>query len=747
MKVKLRNKGARVRKQIAGGFMSPEWVKNPDLAEPYIKRAAKAGYFAWVMFTRQMKQSIEHPRVHAAMKKISRLMHKHGIKFILDTDPTWWAEELIEERPETALWCITPARTTAVNGAFYKLVPAPGVKSPQHVFKEVSALYIFPDGKPRLLKKKDYSFDWQNRNKPMDGTDIKGRIKNGYSGPVLIYVAVTQSALIDHAHPSYLKMQRKLLNCYRDVKIDGVCWDEPGKGHGKLTEFRAGEGLLALFKERNGYDLRSKLIYLDHFDGTPEAVRVRGDYFSTMSDMHYRAQQAHNRHARRLWGKDIICGSHQTWSGLPCDLGAGVMDHIKLGELLTGAWTDGGVDFERKINAFPLMLADSIKKELCQRDSYYNNWSYSPSVELNKFFLRYMTLYHINTFIHTYSYHSETLCNMQVEPIKSVYDKEQIMLDRFDQLVGERLSDTDVAIWYGWEGYAAAPKWCARATYTFFQNISLILTDRGVYGDFVSGPAIAGAKIENKRLVMGENSYRVIVVPNAHAIPREVYRALIRAAKAGVKVVFTGLPPQFTETGNKIDFCKTMSVEPVTISDFENALAANDVSIPIDAWEPLFVDMVCPVTPLEATVQQNSERECIALKAPRGELYWMPGLDPREDLVDLIEPWCESKVEIYSPNAYSRVFSNRDDANDFVLVLAPREGTPGMGLVPERLVQGEIRRPDTKHVKLKVLARVNGKELRVAGAPWCAIHFVDGKIVAYLADDSMRIQYDGKKIL
>jgi len=280
-----------------------------------------------------------------------------------------------------------------------------------------------------------------------------------------MYLAVTQSSFLDHAHPAYLRMQRKILNAYRDVQLDGVCWDEPGKGHGSLTIFRAGEGFLALFKQRNGYDLRDKLIYLDHFDGTREAVKVRCDYFGTLSDMHYHAQDEHNRQAQRLWGRDIIRGTHQTWSGLPLDLAAGVMDHFKLGEVLTGAWTDGGVDFERKIGAFPLMLADSIKKELAQRDSYYNNWSFGPSVELNKFFLRFMTLYHVNTFIHTYSYHSETLSNMQVEPIRSAYDQEQVMLDRFDQLIDERLSDTDVAIWYGWQGCGSAEMVCPRNLY------------------------------------------------------------------------------------------------------------------------------------------------------------------------------------------------------------------------------------------------------------------------------------------
>jgi len=152
MKLKLNDPRARVRKQIAGGFMSPQWVKNPELAEPYIKRAARAGYFAWVMFNRQMKQTVEHPRVHKAMKRIGRIMHAHGLKFILDTDPTWWAQEVIEEHPAAALWCIIPAQTTAVDGAFYKLVPGPAKKSPQYVMREISALYILPGGKPRLLK-------------------------------------------------------------------------------------------------------------------------------------------------------------------------------------------------------------------------------------------------------------------------------------------------------------------------------------------------------------------------------------------------------------------------------------------------------------------------------------------------------------------------------------------------------------------------------------------------------------------
>jgi len=56
--------------------------------------------------------------------------------------------------------------------------------------------------------------------------------------------------------------------------------------------------------------------------------------------MNFIAQERHNRYAKKIFGKHLIFGTHQTWSGIPTDLAGGVMDYFHLGKVLTAAWTD-----------------------------------------------------------------------------------------------------------------------------------------------------------------------------------------------------------------------------------------------------------------------------------------------------------------------------------------------------------------------------------------------------------------------
>lgn len=737
MKFCLKSDQWDARKQVCGCFLSPEWVQRPKLAEPYVQRAAAAGFSGWLTFTRQMKQTILEPRVHDAVAALCRIVHRHGLKLILDTDPTWWAEDMIERDADCALWALTPVETKASYGRFDCHVEGPRTHR-QIGLQEICAAYIRKGGQWRRLPEGALELDWQSAR--LTGIDVRGRVRGGYHGPVRMYLAMSCTSLLDHASPAYLRMQRELLERYADIPLDGVAWDEPGKGHSSLTTFRAGRGFLDFFRARRGYDLRERLIHLDSCHETPEAVRVRLDYYGVLSDMHYRCQDRHNRLARKLWGKDIICGTHQTWSGLPADLGAGVQDHFRLAGVLTAAWTDGGVDIERKYYTFPLMLADSIKKERGFRDCYYNDWTYDGRVDDYRFFNRFKTLFHVNTFTHTYSDHSEGLANMRFEPLRRAFEADVELQDRLDALIGERRAHTDVAIWYGWEGYAALPKWCARAAYTWFANTSLALVDAGLYGDFVSSPALAKAVVDGGRLRVNGRPYGVVVLPYAHVLPAAAYRTLRQAARAGVGVVFCGPPPAFTTEGKPIAFHEDAGTDAVRVAEFEDALRAGGVNIAPNAWEPPYIDAVCPVRTRACRSVRNAEDEIVLVQGRESGICWMPGLDPRQDLVDAVRPWCRSPAAVFSANAYHRLFVDARQPDDLVIVIAPREGVPGWTLIPECYAGRERKRPAAKPVDLDALVRVSGCEIRVRGRQWCALRVVGGRLTEWLADDDVCVE-------
>ena len=203
-------------------------------------------------------------------------------------------------------------------------------------------------GIPAVFKQTDSGFQrlsnadvaWQSMN-ANDGVIVTGTVKGGGEDKLIFYVDFKTFTFADVVHPVYLKAQRKLLDMYRGIPLDGIGWDEPGKGIALVDTFKTGEGFSCLFQQRNGYSLEDRLVWLDHGDGSAEAIKVRCDYYRTLVEMNYCAQKAFNLYAKEIFGRDLMLGTHQTWSGLPMDFTAGCMDYFKLGKLLTAAWTDG----------------------------------------------------------------------------------------------------------------------------------------------------------------------------------------------------------------------------------------------------------------------------------------------------------------------------------------------------------------------------------------------------------------------
>jgi hypothetical protein len=469
-----------------------------------------------------------------------------------------------------------------------------------------------------------------NFQKPDIGIFLKGKLTDGYSGRLVFYVAVKTFGVVDEAHPLYLKGQEELLDTYADIPLDGFAWDEPGKGMGDLSCFKAGAGFLSFFKKLNGYELRPNLIYLDHLDDTPKAVKVRCDYYRTLSEMNFMAQEKHNRYAKKIFGEHLILGTHHTWSGIPADLAAGVMDYFHLGKVLTAAWTDGGWDnAELKYSAFNFMLVEGIKKELGLRDAYYNDWAHTvPTIENMRFANRFKMLFHINWFNHCFSDFSEGLVNFRHEPLRSFAKEDVANLGRFDNLVKDDfIPHSDVAFLYTWKGIASASKWLTRLFCTAITNTAFHLVDKGLFAGMMSGAGILKAKIGKGYFTVGHLKYKVLVIPFATAIAELTYQKAMQISEAGVPVIFFGPPPEFiAESGKNIagDFAKRVGMKPFTFKQYESAYAERQALPGLGEWEPSWVDFSYPVSLTKGEKTENREGKILYLKAPSQPLYYLP---------------------------------------------------------------------------------------------------------------------------
>ena len=731
------------RIQYAGLCLSPDWIRDPDIALPYLRAVADDGYRGLFIFLRHMKLSLFEVPVHDAIKDIVAAGQRLGLTMFLDDDPKWWGEVCAERHAEATMRVIQPVEAKVLAGTFEIHVPIPGMGKGQVLFDRLAAAFVPRDGTYRPLPLSKLRFEWTNMGgRPRWSVCIRGTVPGAYQGPLVLYPVFRSFGWIDMAHPCYLKMQKELVDFYAGIPLDGFGWDEPGAGKSTVGGYKTGVGFERLFRRLCGYELAPNLIYLDHCDGTEKAVGVRYDYYRALAEMHYRAQQAHNQYARRRAGRDLVFGSHQTFSGVPLDLGNGAMDYFRWGKVLTAAWTDGSWDFLPRNLIFHLMLADGIRKELGLRDAYYNDWTASlPAVENMRFATRCKMLFHVNWFNIFFSDFNEGEASPMSEPLHSASRREAANLDRFDAFLGGHFRPRgDVAMLYSWEGIATAPLRVSRSYFAAIQNAALCLTDRNIGTDILSPASLARGRISKDGFAVNGQRYKAIVVPYPHALPETAYEALLKIAAAGIPVIVFGLPPQFAlgEPGTRKvgdDFAKRVGFRPFGHQDFLDACAAQGPLAGSEDWEPGWMDAVFPVSVTNGRETRDREGRPLCVSSPKGSLHYMPVADPRDDLCALVESLIEPAGQAFAERTYYRFFVDVKDPMRQVLVLAAKGYVSGDVCETDETINrtGRKRQP-VKPSAVKALFRLDGGTLIVTGGTWCAVKFADGIPIVSLGD-------------
>lgn len=716
----------------------PDWIAEPRLAEPHIRNFAEMGYAALYIFPWMTDHKVDSRPIHDAVKAMVAYGQGLGLKMLLETCPDRWSNRVVERHPEAACWAIGSVEAGVYSGRFEFQVIYPRLKGFSSVH-ELSAVFIPAGEDYRHLPGADCRYAVHRANCD-DKCVIQGELKEPYSGSAVFYVTVRDYGIADFAHPVCLKAQDELLDFYADIPLDGFAWDEPGKGMGDLRWFKAGAGFVELFETSKGYALRPHLIYLDHLEGTAKATRVRCDYYHALNEMNYSAQKRHNDYAQSTSSKKLIFGTHHTWSGFPSDLVGGCLDYFRHGTLLTAAWTDGGCNQETKVGLHNFMLAEGLKKELQRRDAYFNEWTFRfPGIGDMGFADRAKLLFHVNSYPHG------IMELFEKDRAAAIQSRE--MLDRFDELVGDRFAPhTDVAYLYSWDTLAASPKWMSRAFSANMFNASIHLTDAGLYAAIMSGESIRRATIGEGCFTVNGLTYRVLVAPYINVVAEDVYRKIMRIAEAGVPVIVVGPPPEFTTEGNPIaaDFAGRCGFEPFSLRQYIAAVAEQSPLPKPNEWEPSWLDATYPARTTTGQVSFDQELKLRYVKADGLPLYYMPLIDPREELTNLIAELTTPLVETFAEGTYYRFFPHRDEKDDMVVVAVAKAHVASFGLAPDKEAfarggghgAGAWVRPPIRPRFVKALFRLQGGELVVRGGTWRAVRVKNGQVVECLGDST-----------
>lgn len=739
-----------MKKQIAGFFMTPEWIREPALAEPYIRRMSEDGYFMTAMFWRYFDRDLYcgEPEIYESIRKIVSMVHSYGMQCMLDTDYAWWGRAFTERNPDLGLRLYKGEKVRVHSGKFRfttKRAPVTLLMKVGHQIFDGMEAYVEENGGFRRLTEEEFSYDWQTIG---IGFELKGEVKIPFEGDLICFVSVRYSSFPDIAAEEFRTAMKQILDHLADSGLDGYGWDEPSKASSNPVYFKSGKAFLERFRKEKGYDLLDKLPYLSFADDTAEAVKVRLDYSTFLNGLNTEIQKIHNDYAEQLAGRKLFFGTHQTWSGLVADTAAGITDYFNSGKVLSAAWTDGSWECDLHMYTFHLMLADSIRNELGFEDAYYNDWgSAVPAIEEMKFATRFKMLFHVGWFNSWNSDSTDSILNYRLEPLHSQSAECVRALDSLEALVKGMKREVEAGVVYNWKSLCAAPKWLSRYHYTGIGNTAISLLDRGIQANFVSEEALAASTLEGGILSCCGRKLQVLILGDCYVIDDACWELVRNISAKGFPVIVYGVPPMFTASGKDIrgEFAELAGIKPFRLADMAASYTEFGPLPNPGEWELELYDALHYVDITNGTAVCDSEGRVTAVKAPAGGLIYMTGIDPREDLANLAAKFIRKPEEVFAERAYRSWFSTAD-GSEKVLVLCACGRMPDLYLNSARTAGGgNMGRLRRKAHEMRGFIRTDKAQLKVEGGAWCAIRFKDGVPVDFASDGMAVITDETKK--
>ncbi len=678
-----------------GLFLTPDWLHDYSDMEEAIQEAADGGFGIIIGFARHMHHTLLDEEVRAALKFAAETTHRHGMKFALDMDWCHWATRAVEREPHMALWQVVSGESACHNGQFAICIKYEG-KLPV-VLEEISAVYAWDEkGDVHLLSPEDYQceesshgsdFDWPTMDDDQTVSILKkrgggyycqlnGRVAANYTR-VKVYTGMRSTQLPDVSSPEYLRAQSDLLSFYGDVPMDGVGWDEPGKG-GSFRGYKAGKAFFAKFIESKGYDLRERLMDLDCGDDS-RAIQTRRDYHAATVEMNYHAQDVFNQQAKAQYGEDAFLGTHHTYSGMAMDIRCGVMDYFKLGEVLSAAFTDTGWDVSgHSETVYNYVLVDSLRKELGKPLSYVNDWSRKPRTVWYDYYTRLKMLYRIEWFMIFLGRCAEKFPTFPWDPYWEDVTRNTKQLESFRGLLPDGLdTHSEMAVWFSWESPVfQGPK---RGHYVrLWMTCNYNLAEQGLensrFFDYVSTTALEQAAVRDGQIILSGKAYRRLVLPYASMVSKAIWQKLKSCREAGVELIFIGPPPsRLWDSDESIDaeFCEWVGVEQVNAAQYDAVLTSQRPVPKMDDWEPDRADFRFPVT-AEPGTECLTDLEGDTIGVRREKLTWFSNLDPRESFYAHVPNCAEGVPAItHYGKAYYRWYAGKDATTAVLVCIAP----------------------------------------------------------------------------
>ena len=684
------NRPLRNHEQSMGIWMNEPMLRDPEMIERDIGTLADCGYGIVRLFLRHTNFTFRSPEVVALVGRGVKRAHERGLRAILDCEPHHLISlDLGREFPDAMGSKLVRGEAIVSDGHWIMRVDAPEATA---IFADVEAAFLSADGCTRKIaldfavraEKNNYiNGDIHREMNYAEGvpmahrkvTTLRGKLPECTEGKLVAYLRFESLTLPDFWARSFHDYFDRLLDCYRHIPLDGVGWDEPAID-GDWESYRYGSGFAGAFERLNGYRLPDKLHLLDEEGLSGEAAKVRLDYYRTLNEGIAWAQARLNAKARELFGPNLIFGSHHTWQGEGGinDYRAGAVDYFRLNDNMDAGYTDCSW-WDQPSVAYVYILGSSLGRLTPSGEAEANSWHFKPTVANTGPNVNLMSLMNINWF--NIWFGSDSDCIMQKEHYTWPKTVQAMQAHRKAQrAIGTRMPVVDVAIWHGWEGVCGwnTPE-IASAQKTFFLNTSHLFLQCSLAADFVDSRLLAESRVEDGRLVNRLGSYKVLIVPYGLVIPRKAFEACVAFANAGGRLVFVGTPVAFDETGESLaaDFAGLLEMPEMSADHYMRGL---DASCTLPKFRAQRLEVCRQLSSELPNKLESCEGEIHGVRA--GEVIFLTDLDPKNRLIEHIEPVLESQVTAHGGNILWRLYRG---AADDALVVVSADDTPVRGIL------------------------------------------------------------------